>query len=101
MKLHVAAAAVALMVRSASAMAVDKWSVYPPSRLDLLHADLRPSCFGITAYGGPGGAVRQLSDGQNRIGDERLPVGKYCLGSNGGVVDAKSRGCILTPPTTQ
>lgn len=42
------------------------------------------SCFGLTAYGGPGGVVRQLSDGQNRIGDDSLPVGKYCLGSNGG-----------------
>ncbi|KAF2486653.1 ubiquitin 3 binding protein But2 C-terminal domain-containing protein [Neohortaea acidophila] len=58
-------------------------------------------CTSITAYGGPGGLVGQLSDGQNRIGDHSLPTGQYCLGADGGFVDGQGRGCIFTPPTTQ
>lgn len=40
-------------------------------------------CFHLTANGGPGGAVGQLSDGQNRIG-QGLPAATYCIDSNGG-----------------
>ncbi|TKA52537.1 hypothetical protein B0A55_11941, partial [Friedmanniomyces simplex] len=60
-------------------------------------------CFNINAFsnGGPSGPVRQLGDGQNRIGQHGLPQGKYCLDNNGGLTDASGRGCILTPPTTQ
>ncbi|KAK3073745.1 hypothetical protein LTR53_004381 [Teratosphaeriaceae sp. CCFEE 6253] len=60
-------------------------------------------CFNINAYtsGGPGGAVGQLGDGQNRIGQKGLPQGKYCIDGSGGLTDANGRGCILTPPTTQ
>ena len=43
------------------------------------------SCFHLTAYGGPGGPLGQLGDGQNRIGDNGLPEGQYCLGANGGL----------------
>ncbi|KAI7235217.1 hypothetical protein KC330_g4388 [Hortaea werneckii] len=59
-------------------------------------------CFGMTAYGGPGGAVGQLGDGQNRIGQNNLPVpqGTYCL-NNGALTDNYGRGCIMTPPTGQ
>ncbi|KAI7527567.1 hypothetical protein KC331_g16256 [Hortaea werneckii] len=59
-------------------------------------------CFGITAYGGPGGTVGQLGDGQNRIGQNNLPVpqGTYCL-NNGALTDNYGRGCIMTPPTGQ
>ncbi|KAK3719555.1 hypothetical protein LTR37_004413 [Vermiconidia calcicola] len=62
-----------------------------------------PCCFGLTAYtyDGPAGAVGQLSDGQNRIGQEGLPEGSYCINSNGGLTDGEGRGCIWTPPTTQ
>lgn len=49
-------------------------------------------CSGITAYGGPSGSVGQLRDGQNRLGDNRLPLGRYCLGANGGITDEKGRG---------
>ena len=55
----------------------------------------------MTAYGGPGGDVGQLPDGQNRIGDTGLPEGQYCIGKYGGLTDSNGRGCILTPPTTQ
>ncbi|QIW96619.1 hypothetical protein AMS68_002137 [Peltaster fructicola] len=60
-------------------------------------------CFHLSASGGPGGDVGQLGDGQNRIGQNNLPVSKaqYCLDSNGGLTDQSGRGCILTPPTTQ
>ncbi|KAK3661210.1 hypothetical protein LTR56_000333 [Elasticomyces elasticus] len=60
-------------------------------------------CFQINAYsnGGPNGAVDQLSDGQNRVGQTGLTRGKYCIDSNGGLTDSNGRGCILTPPTTQ
>lgn len=41
-------------------------------------------CFGLTAYGGPGGPVAQIYDGQNRIGQTaNTSPGKYCL-NNGG-----------------
>ncbi|KAI7281141.1 hypothetical protein KC345_g4294 [Hortaea werneckii] len=59
-------------------------------------------CFAMTAYGGPGGTVGQLGDGQNRIGQNNLPVpqGTYCL-NNGALTDSYGRGCIMTPPTGQ
>ncbi|KAK5126581.1 hypothetical protein LTR85_009515 [Meristemomyces frigidus] len=58
-------------------------------------------CFGLTAAGGPGGYVSQLSDGQNRIGQTNgVSMGTYCL-NNGTLTDANGRGCILTPPTGQ
>ncbi|KAI7222381.1 hypothetical protein KC333_g1138 [Hortaea werneckii] len=59
-------------------------------------------CFAMTAYGGPGGTVGQLGDGQNRIGQNNLPVpqGTYCL-NNGALTDNYGRGCIMTPPTGQ
>lgn len=43
-------------------------------------------CFHLSASGGPGGDVGQLSDGQNRIGQANLPTPKarYCLGDDGG-----------------
>lgn len=53
-------------------------------------------CFHLTASGGASGIVRQLSDGQNRIGDHSLPTGDYCLGPGGTITDGKGRGCILT-----
>jgi len=40
------------------------------------------SCFHLNATGGPGGCVGQLSDGQNRIG-QNLPEAQYCI-NNGG-----------------
>ncbi|KAG9568746.1 hypothetical protein KCU71_g7118, partial [Aureobasidium melanogenum] len=60
-------------------------------------------CFSLTAAGGKTGAVGQLSDGQNRIGQTSgLATGSatYCI-NNGGLTDENGRGCILTPPTTQ
>lgn len=60
----------------------------------------RDTCtFTLTASGGQSGIVGQLSDGQNRIGGGN-PTGTYSI-SNGQITDAKGRGCILTPPTTQ
>ncbi|KAK5171877.1 uncharacterized protein LTR77_003514 [Saxophila tyrrhenica] len=56
-------------------------------------------CFGITAYGGPGGVVGTLGDGQLRIGGQE-PAAHVCI-NNGGLTDDQGRGCILTPPTTQ
>ncbi|KAK5719696.1 hypothetical protein LTR17_015231 [Elasticomyces elasticus] len=43
-------------------------------------------CFQINAFsnGGPNGAVDQLSDGQNRVGQTGLTRGKYCIDGNGG-----------------
>lgn len=52
-------------------------------------------CFHLSASGGASGSIGQLSDGQNRIGGG-LPVGQYCIGSNGGITDGQGRGCILT-----
>ncbi|KAG9553645.1 hypothetical protein KCU79_g11918, partial [Aureobasidium melanogenum] len=60
-------------------------------------------CFSLTAAGGKTGAVGQLSDGQNRIGQTSgLATGSatYCI-NNGGLTDENGRGCILTSPTTQ
>ncbi|KAG9525196.1 hypothetical protein KCV07_g1540, partial [Aureobasidium melanogenum] len=60
-------------------------------------------CFSLTAAGGKTGAVGQLGDGQNRIGQTSgLATGSatYCI-NNGGLTDENGRGCILTPPTTQ
>ncbi|GAB7338083.1 hypothetical protein MBLNU457_4449t2 [Dothideomycetes sp. NU457] len=56
-------------------------------------------CFHLNATGGPGGDVGQLSDGQNRIG-QNLPEAQYCI-NNGALTDSSGRGCILTAPTTQ
>ncbi|KAF2186369.1 hypothetical protein K469DRAFT_726376 [Zopfia rhizophila CBS 207.26] len=56
----------------------------------------------MTAHG-PGsanGVLKQLGDGQNRIGGG-LGVGSYCLKDGGNFVDGYHRGCILTPPTRQ
>ena len=91
--LALAAASNGLVIRD------EPWYVFrrlrAPSRLTL------GSCFHLTAYGGPGGSVGQLGDGQNRIGDDSLQEGQYCIGSNSGLTDSEGRGCILTPPTTQ
>lgn len=54
-------------------------------------------CFHLTSNGSP---VGQLSDGQNRIGDNSLPEGEFCI-NGGSITDGNGRGCILTPPTTQ
>ncbi|KAG9666571.1 hypothetical protein KCU85_g4123, partial [Aureobasidium melanogenum] len=67
---------------------------------DALVARDSTCCFHLTASGGPGGVVGQLSDGQNRIG-QGLPGAQYCIDANGGLTDGNGRGCILTPPTTQ
>ncbi|KAJ6104598.1 hypothetical protein N7523_010918 [Penicillium sp. IBT 18751x] len=58
-------------------------------------------CFHLTASGDASGSVGQLSDGQNRIGDNSLSSADYCINSSGGVTDSHGRGCILTPLTTQ
>ncbi|CAI7580775.1 unnamed protein product [Penicillium glandicola] len=58
-------------------------------------------CFHLTSSGGASGELGQLSDGQNRIGDNTLQPAQYCIDSNGAITDSKGRGCILTPPTTQ
>ncbi|KAJ5628459.1 ubiquitin 3 binding protein But2 C-terminal domain-containing protein [Penicillium lividum] len=58
-------------------------------------------CFHLTASGGASGEVGQLSDGQNRIGDNSLSPAEFCISSDGSITDSSSRGCILTPPTTQ
>lgn len=58
-------------------------------------------CFHLDASGGASGSVGQLSDGQNRIGDDSLQPAQFCIDSNGAITDGNGRGCILTPPTTQ
>ncbi|CAG8053887.1 unnamed protein product [Penicillium olsonii] len=58
-------------------------------------------CFHLTSSGGASGELGQLSDGQNRIGDNSLSPAQYCIDSKGAITDANGRGCILTPPTTQ
>ncbi|KAK5130775.1 hypothetical protein LTR08_001665 [Meristemomyces frigidus] len=58
-------------------------------------------CFGLSASGGPGGVLGQISDGQNRIGQSGLPAGSYCIDNSGGLTDGNGHGCILTPPTGQ
>ncbi|KAF3386408.1 hypothetical protein F1880_001007 [Penicillium rolfsii] len=57
-------------------------------------------CFHLTASGGASGSVGQLSDGQNRIGDNSLSPAEFCINSSS-ITDSHGRGCILTPPTTQ
>jgi hypothetical protein len=58
-------------------------------------------CFHLDASGGMTGSVGQLSDGQNRIGDNSLSPAQFCISSDGSITDGNGRGCILTPPTTQ
>ncbi|KGO50720.1 hypothetical protein PEX2_063580 [Penicillium expansum] len=58
-------------------------------------------CFHLTSSGGASGQLGQLSDGQNRIGDNSLSAAQYCIDSKGAITDSEGRGCILTPPTTQ
>ncbi|KAJ5683486.1 hypothetical protein N7462_006651 [Penicillium macrosclerotiorum] len=58
-------------------------------------------CFHLTASGSVSGSVGQLSDGQNRIGDNSLSPAEFCISSSGSITDGSGRGCILTPPTTQ
>ncbi|KAJ5128891.1 hypothetical protein N7526_007057 [Penicillium atrosanguineum] len=58
-------------------------------------------CFHLTASGGASGSIGQLSDGQNRIGDDSLSSADYCINSSGGITDSNGRGCILTSSTTQ
>lgn len=53
-------------------------------------------CFHLTASGGASGIVGQLSDGQNRIGDDSLPTAEFCITPDGSITDGKGRGCILT-----
>jgi hypothetical protein len=53
-------------------------------------------CFHLTASGGASGSVGQLSDGQNRIGDNSLAPADYCINSSGGIIDSNGSGCILT-----
>lgn len=53
-------------------------------------------CFHLTASGGSSGSVGQLSDGQNRIGDNSLPAAQFCISSDGSITDGNGRGCILT-----
>jgi hypothetical protein len=53
-------------------------------------------CFHLTASGGASGPVGQLSDGQNRIGDNSLSPAEFCIDSNGAITDGNGRGCILT-----
>lgn len=53
-------------------------------------------CFHLTASGGSSGSVGQLSDGQNRIGDNSLSAAQYCISSDGSITDGNGRGCILT-----
>lgn len=50
--------------------------------------------FGLTASGGEAGTIGQLADGQNRIGGG-LAAATFTI-SNGGIIDAAGRGCILT-----
>ena len=53
-------------------------------------------CFHLTASGGASGTVGQLSDGQNRIGDNTLSPAQFCISSDGSITDGSGRGCILT-----
>ncbi|PLN82666.1 hypothetical protein BDW42DRAFT_192871, partial [Aspergillus taichungensis] len=57
-------------------------------------------CFHMSATGGASGSIGQLDDGQNRIGGG-LSEAQFCIDSNGGIVDANGRGCIVTGATTQ
>jgi hypothetical protein len=51
-------------------------------------------CFHLAAPDGT--PVGQLSDGQNRIGDDSLPAAEFCITSDGSITDGNGRGCILT-----
>ncbi|KAJ5492491.1 hypothetical protein N7453_010588 [Penicillium expansum] len=53
-------------------------------------------CFHLTSSGGASGQLGQLSDGQNRIGDNSLSAAQYCIDSKGAITDSEGRGCILT-----
>jgi hypothetical protein len=53
-------------------------------------------CFHLTSSGGASGSIGQLSDGQNRIGDDSLSPAQFCINSSGSITDANGRGCILT-----
>lgn len=53
-------------------------------------------CFHLTASGEAGGPLGQLSDGQNRIGDNSLSPSQFCIDSTGSITDGSGRGCILT-----
>ena len=74
---------------------------FPLTKSNAPSSLVRYSCFHLDAYGQFGGPVSQLGDGQNRIGDESLPEGQYCIGQDGSLTDGAGRGCIWTPPTTQ
>ena len=50
-------------------------------------------CFHLSS---PFGPVGQLSDGQNRIGDNTLSAAQFCISSSGSITDSSGRGCILT-----
>lgn len=119
--MHAALTGLALVAGAHAAVTGSQgWSVHsvlPPICLKLTIAC---SCFGITATGGPGGQLSQLSDGQNRIGQTSgVEKGSYCI-NNGSqslpqpitttahtdecfaaLTDSNGRGCILTPPTGQ
>lgn len=51
-------------------------------------------CFHLTAPNGS--PVGQLSDGQNRIGDNSLTAAEFCITPDGSITDGNGRGCILT-----
>jgi hypothetical protein len=53
-------------------------------------------CFHLNASGGMTGSVGQLTDGQNRIGDNSLSPAQFCISSDGSITDGSGRGCILT-----
>jgi hypothetical protein len=53
-------------------------------------------CFHLTSSGDAPGKLGQLSDGQNRIGDNSLSPAQYCIDSKGAITDSNGRGCILT-----
>lgn len=60
----------AALVAAADALVARDSPWYVNSMTDFIHSSNNSisSCFHLTASGGPGGVVGQLSDGQNRIG---------------------------------
>lgn len=60
----------AALVAAADALVARDSPWYVDSMTDFIHSSNNSisSCFHLTASGGPGGVVGQLSDGQNRIG---------------------------------